>query len=51
MSATKLRKIRFAKGAVVIYSGQYTIPEKLIREGFEFKYPHIRSALHSIIVE
>ena len=44
-------KIVFGEGASVIYSGQNVIPERLITEGFKFKYPDIESTLKAISVD
>jgi len=43
-------KLLFGKGAKIIYSGNRVLPEKLINEGYIFKYPEIKSALEEIIV-
>jgi uncharacterized protein (TIGR01777 family) len=43
-------KILYGKGAKIIFSGQSVFPQKLLNQGFKFKYPDINSALEEIIV-
>jgi len=43
-------KLLYGKGAKIIYTGHRVLPEKLINQGFIFKYPDINSALKEIIV-
>jgi uncharacterized protein len=43
-------KLLYGSGAKIIYSGNRVLPERLINQGFKFKYPDIHSALMEIIV-
>lgn len=43
-------KLIYGKGAKIIYSGNRVLPEKLLNQGFKFKYPDINSALEEIVV-
>lgn len=42
-------KLVFGEGAAVLLSGQKVTPEKLIKEGFRFNYPTIKSAISSFL--
>jgi NAD dependent epimerase/dehydratase family enzyme len=44
-----LLKLFYGKGAEIIYSGNRVLPEKLLNQGFKFKYSNINSALEEII--
>lgn len=43
-------KLLYGKGSEIIYSGNRVLPERLLNQGFIFKYPDINSALNDIIV-
>jgi uncharacterized protein (TIGR01777 family) len=43
-------KLIYGNGAKIIYSDNRVFPEKLLNQGFKFKYPDINSALEEIIV-
>jgi uncharacterized protein (TIGR01777 family) len=43
-------KLFYGKGAEIICSGHRVLPEKLLNQGYKFKYPDINSALEEIIV-
>jgi hypothetical protein len=45
-----LLKLLYGKGSKIIYSGHRVLPEKLLNQGFIFKYPDINSAIQEIIV-
>ncbi len=42
-------RIIYGKGAETMISGQAAYPERLLQEGFNFKYPEIESALEDIL--
>lgn len=44
-------RLVFGDGASIIHSGQWVIPERLMKEGFEYKFPDIETALRDIIVD
>jgi uncharacterized protein (TIGR01777 family) len=43
-------KLLYGNGAKIIYTGQRVFPEKLLNQGYSFKYSDIYSALEEIIV-
>lgn len=43
-------KLLYGKGAKIIYSGHRVFPEKLLNQGYKFKFPDINSALEEIVV-
>ena len=47
-SAPRLRLVLGEFGSVLL-KGQKVIPEKLIRAGFQFRYPRIEEALAAIL--
>jgi len=44
-----LFKLIYGRGAAVVTGGQAVIPERLIKEGFQFKYHHVDKALEDIV--
>lgn len=42
-------KLAFGEGAVTLTSGQKVVPERLINEGFKFKFPDLKPALEDIL--
>jgi uncharacterized protein (TIGR01777 family) len=41
-------KILFGEGAIAVTGGQFAFPEHLTKEGFQFSYPDIKSALDDL---
>ena len=42
-------KLVFGEGAVSLTSGQKVLPERLINEGFEFRYPDLKEAFEELV--
>jgi uncharacterized protein (TIGR01777 family) len=42
-------KLLFGEGAKVVTEGQFVRPEKLLKEGFEFRFPDLSSALQDLL--
>jgi NAD dependent epimerase/dehydratase family enzyme len=41
----------FGEVATVVLDGQRVLPARLLRSGYEFKFPNIESALKHIVVK
>jgi uncharacterized protein (TIGR01777 family) len=42
-------KLLFGRGSEVVTGGQAVVPDRLIREGFQFKYADLRKAMEDIV--
>ncbi len=42
-------KLAFGEGAVSLTTGQKVLPEKLLNEGFEFRYPDLKKAFEELV--
>jgi uncharacterized protein len=42
-------KLMFGEMSMLILKGQHVLPEKALKAGFSFKYPHLKGALHDLL--